>query len=315
MVGRPQELSVLFADVSGSAKLYEKLGDTEALHAVDRCIKRMERSVEGFRGRIVKVAGDELLAVFAVAEDAFHAACDMQQRIADLPPVSGVKLSIRIGFHQGPAIEGKDGCTGEAVNVAARLAGLARAEQVLTSGATVAELPELLQLSTRDVQLAAGKGKVDGLKLVEVLWHGSEVFRTPEPVAELPAAAKRKAPTKPVAAAVPVPPPLGRISLRHAGKVFVLDELHPLLLLGRDAASDVVIRDRRASRQHAKIERRGNEYVLSDRSTNGTYVSFAGQPEILLRRGEVILRGNGRMSFAASAASEGADIAEFEYLA
>lgn len=313
MVGRPQELSVLFADVSGSAKLYEKLGDTEALHAVDRCIKRMERSVEGFRGRLVKVAGDELLAVFAVAEDAFHAACDMQQRIADLPPVSGVKLSIRIGFHQGPAIAGKDGCSGEAVNVAARLAGLARAEQVLTSGATVAELPELLQLSTRDLQLAAGKGKAEGLTLFEVLWHGSEVLRAPEPVADLPAAARRKATAKNAAAAAP--PPLGRISLRHAGKVFVLDDQHPLLLLGRDAASDVVIRDRRASRQHAKIERRGKEYVLSDRSTNGTYVSFAGQPEILLRRGEVILRGNGKMSFAAPAASDGADIAEFEYLA
>lgn len=312
MGGGSQELAVLFADVSGSAKLHQKLGDTEALHAVDRCIKRMERSVEGFRGRILKIAGDELLAVFNAAEDAFHAACDMQQRIADLPPVSGIKLSIRIGFHQGPVIEDKDGCGGEAVGTAARLAGLARAEQVLTSAETVTRLPELLQLSTRDLRQTASKGKAEGLRLFEVLWHGSELLRS----ADSPAAAGNPAvPKRKTAADVapPPPPPPQQVSLRHAGRVFAIDAQHPVLTLGRDSASDVVIRDQRASRQHARIERRGSDYVLSDHSTNGTYVSFTGQPEILLRRGELVLRGSGCLSFAAPAASDGADVAEFVF--
>ena len=85
MSGKEKELSVLFADVSGSTRLYEKLGDTEALRAVDRCLKRMERAVEGFRGRIVKNIGDEVMAVFEKADDAFQAATEMQQRITDLP--------------------------------------------------------------------------------------------------------------------------------------------------------------------------------------------------------------------------------------
>ena len=48
----------------GSTRLYEKLGDTEALRAVERCIKRMERAVEAFRGKVVKTIGDEVMAVF-----------------------------------------------------------------------------------------------------------------------------------------------------------------------------------------------------------------------------------------------------------
>jgi hypothetical protein len=266
----------------------------------------MERSIDGFRGRILKLAGDELLAVFNTAEDAFHAACDMQQRISDLPPVSGIKLSIRIGFHLGVVVESKDGCTGEAAGIAARLAGLSRAEQILTSAATVSRLPELLQLSVRDLQQTANKGKAEGIHLFEVLWHGSEMLRSSETV---PVPASSGAPRLAAAAEPSLPQGL----LRHAGKSFAIDLQHPVLTLGRDSAADVVIRDQRASRQHARIERRGSDYVLSDHSTNGTYVSFSGQPEILLRRGELVLCGNACLSFAAPAASEGADVAEFVF--
>ncbi|QRJ65613.1 adenylate/guanylate cyclase domain-containing protein [Azospira restricta] len=288
---------MLFADVSGSTRLYEKLGDTEALHAVDRCIKRMERSVEGFRGRIVKTIGDEVMAVFESAEDAFHAASDMQQRVTDLPPVSGVKLAIRLGFQHGPVIEEKGDYFGDTVNTAARLAGLAKAGQALTSGETVARLPELLQLSTRDLEQMSVKGKVEGLHVFEVLWHDGDELTTLAP--SLRDSAKGGGP---------------RLCLRYAGQVIVLDDKNASLSLGRDAGCELVIRDRRASRNHGKIERRGEKFVLTDVSTNGTYVTFAGEPEFFLRREELVLRGSGRISFAASAASDGADIAEFEHL-
>ncbi|MFC5302134.1 adenylate/guanylate cyclase domain-containing protein [Azospira restricta] len=297
MSGKERELSILFADVSGSTRLYEKLGDTEALHAVDRCIKRMERSVEGFRGRIVKTIGDEVMAVFESAEDAFHAASDMQQRVTDLPPVSGVKLAIRLGFQHGPVIEEKGDYFGDTVNTAARLAGLAKAGQALTSGETVARLPELLQLSTRDLEQMSVKGKVEGLHVFEVLWHDGDELTTLAP--SLRDSAKGGGP---------------RLCLRYAGQVIVLDDKNASLSLGRDAGCELVIRDRRASRNHGKIERRGEKFVLTDVSTNGTYVTFAGEPEFFLRREELVLRGSGRISFAASAASDGADIAEFEHL-
>jgi len=303
MSGAQQEFSVLFADVSGSTKLHERLGEREALHAVERCIKRMERSVEGFKGRLVKVVGDEMLAVFEEVEDAFHAAQDMQQRIADLPPVSGVKLGIRIGFGHGPVNTDKDQVSGETVKLAARLAGLAKAGQILTDAATIALLPELQQLSTRTLAPASSPAKGKGLSLSEVLWEGATLL--PPPVAASKPATAKPAP-KPAAAA-------SRLRITHRGKAFVIDERVPHCTLGRDATSDVVIRDQRASRQHARIERRGSDFVLADLSTNGTYVSFEGRPEIRLNRSELVLRGRGRISFATSGTAEGADIAEFEF--
>ncbi|MGA9960704.1 MAG: adenylate/guanylate cyclase domain-containing protein, partial [Azonexus sp.] len=101
MSKKQPKMIVLFADVSGSARLFERLGDTEAAYAVERCVKRMERSIAGQGGRTVNVSGGELLAAFESAEEACHAAVNMQLRVSKLPPVSGLKLTIRIGLHVG----------------------------------------------------------------------------------------------------------------------------------------------------------------------------------------------------------------------
>jgi predicted component of type VI protein secretion system len=71
-------------------------------------------------------------------------------------------------------------------------------------------------------------------------------------------------------------------------------------------ACDVVISDPRASRTHAKIERRRDRFVLVDMSSNGTFVTFQGEAEFVLKREEVILRGSGQVAFghAADAATE-----------
>jgi class 3 adenylate cyclase len=299
MTKRENIQSVLFADVSGSTRLYEKLGDTEALRAVDRCLKRMERAVESFRGRIVNNIGDEVMAVFDTADDAFQAATEMQQRITDLPPVSGVKLAIRVGFHHGSVIEEGGDVFGDSVNTAARLAGLAKAGQVLISGQTQATLSSLLQLSTRDLDQMSVKGKAEDLHVFEVIWQESEEL-TMKAVSIRPTA---KSGGQGV-----------RLCIRYAGEVIVLDDKKTSMNMGRDAECDVTVRDRRASRHHAKIERRGEKFVLSDQSTNGTFVTVANELELFLRREEIVLRGSGIICFSASASSPEADCAEFEHL-
>ncbi|EKE16672.1 MAG: forkhead-associated, partial [uncultured bacterium] len=146
-----QNLIVMFADVSGSAGLFQRLGDTEAMHAVERCLKRMNRSIDAYRGRTIQTVGDELLAAFDSAEDACLAAIDMQQRIADLPPVSGLKLTIRIGLHAGLVIEEDGKLSGDVVNNAARIAGIARRDQILGSSTLVAALPKPAAIMVKPV--------------------------------------------------------------------------------------------------------------------------------------------------------------------
>ena len=55
MTSAQRRMIVMFADVSGSAGLFERLGDTEAMHAVERCLKRMKRSIDGYRGRTLQI--------------------------------------------------------------------------------------------------------------------------------------------------------------------------------------------------------------------------------------------------------------------
>ena len=142
MSATQRRLTVMFADVSGSTALFEKLGDREAMHAVERCLKRMNRSIDGYKGKTIQIVGDELLASFENAEEACQAAIDMQQRIADLPPVSGLKLTIRIGLHSGVVAVSEGKLGGPAVATAARIAGIARRDQILCSSELVAELPQ-----------------------------------------------------------------------------------------------------------------------------------------------------------------------------
>lgn len=300
--------SVLFAALLGSARLHEKLGSAEALRAVDRCTKRMERAIEAFGGRVVKVVGDELLAIFHTADDAAQAAVEMQQRVADLPPVSGVHIGIRIGLSHGVAHEAQDGVAGEAVDVAVRLAGLAKSAQILTCAQTVDSMTSPLKQAVQAVEAGQCEDMASGLVVFEVIHdagHGLPLTAATSPVHVVTPVAQQ---------AEPVIEAQGRLQLRYAGKTFVVDENNPFISLGRDAESDLMIHDRRASRHHAFIERRGNKVVLVDKSTNGSFVTENGQKEIFLRRKEWALQGKGLICFAASAKSSEPDCAEYELI-
>lgn len=287
----PLQVSVLLADVSGSARLHEKLGKAEALRAVDRCMKRMERTVEGFNGRIVKIVGDELMATFPHADEALQAAVEMQLRIVDLPPVSGVKLEIRVGFAHGEVSEENGALVGEAVNMAATLAGTAKPGQILTSQASLATLsPPLLKL-TRELATPPTGGKLPATALSEVFvheLHESSAAHAPVPSSEDEAGGNK-------------------LRIQYKGKVLVLERHTPAISMGRDQDCDVVIHDRRASRKHASIEWRNGHPFLIDRSTNGTFVALGNSPEIFLRRSEVVLRGKGTICFAGSATAPETD--------
>lgn len=274
-------LSVLFADVSGSLRLHRKLGDAEAARAVDRCLKRMGRAVEMFGGRRIDSFGDRLMAVFDRPDQAFQAALQMQERVADLPPVSGVKLAIRVGFAHGAVGEENGGLVGETVDAAAQLAALAKPGQVLTRRETQCELSPLWRKSTRDLGVQAATGKFPEMAIIELC---------------LPADSTLGAP----------------LVVRYGDTVVALDDRKRVIVMGRDAESDIAIRDRRASRQHARIELRGERIVLVDNSSNGTYVTLDGQPELFLRGDECVIHGQGLISFASSSSSPDADCATFE---
>ncbi|HZV54610.1 MAG TPA: adenylate/guanylate cyclase domain-containing protein [Rhodocyclaceae bacterium] len=298
MSGSPSNRCVLFADIVGSSRLYERLGDAEAHHAVERCLNRMERAAVACKGRVIKTLGDELMVAFDSAEAAMHAADEMQQRIHALPPVSGMVLAIRVGFHQGPVLDQNGDLVGDAVNTASHLASLAKAGQTLTTAETVDGLPADLRSRTHSLGALAVEGKNVTVRAFEATWSQSDDEVTMKV-------------TRPVAAT----PVETRLWLRHGGQDVILGPDRPTAWLGRDVNSDIVIHDSRASRSHGRIEYRCDQYVLVDQSTNGTYVSISGESEFVLKREETILRGRGHIYFGhAAAGGDGGEMLEFEIL-
>jgi adenylate cyclase len=290
--------SLVHAAVAGSSRLFERLGTTEATHAVERCIKRMVRGIDGFHGRLVGTARDKLSALFDNANDACQAAIAMQRRVADLPPVSGVQLAIRVGVHHGAVVEHEGEVFGEAVRVAESLAGLAGAGQLVTSGETRALLTPQLQSLMRRLDSRPDKDLPGDGSFFELIW--AEPKAAPRnPVVDKPSSTRERD---------------LRLCIRYGHYVKLLDRHRPSVAMGRDAGCEITVHNRRASRQHARIERRGGHFVLIDLSTNGTFVTVNGEQELFIRHEQFVLRGSGVISFAASAGSAAADIAEYEHL-
>lgn len=284
------ELAVLFADVVGSTRLYEAFGDDQAKQMIDDCLAALRSVVQQYGGRVIKTIGDEIMCVLPSADSGCLAATDMQHKIMALPKVSNVQRSVRIGWHFGPVIEENNDVFGDTVNLAARMAGLAKGMQIITTSATVASLSPMLQLSTRSIAALAVKGKGDEVAVSEVIWQGGEELT----MSTSSIAFAAKAVT---------------LQLHHGNQTIELD--HDSIVLGRDPQCNLVISDRNASRQHARIERRRDKFFLVDQSTNGTFVAFANEPELVLRREELMLRGSGRIGFGHSLDHEGTEVVAF----
>ncbi|MBI2308848.1 MAG: FHA domain-containing protein [Rhodocyclales bacterium] len=285
--------SILCADLVGAEKLQARLAASEVTHALGRCEKRITQAAESYRGRIVRTSPLRVIAYFAEADAAVHAAVEMQRRIVALPPLSGVVLAARIGVCLGHAESELGYFEGEEDNAAARLAALAAPGQVLLSVPKRAAAPRwegLVADSRAELSLSCGKRR---LGVFEIDWRNSG-----------------SAHLKPSTAA-----DAGdglTLFLDAGGVTLELNASRPQLSIGRQAGCGLPLKSSHVSRAHARIERRGDAFVLIDSSTNGTYVELAGG-EQRIRRGECVLHGRGRIGFGGKPGAEGIEYVEFRF--
>ena len=141
-------VTVLFADVTGSTALGERL-DPEALrHVMARYFEAAKDCVERHGGTVEKFIGDAVMAVFGVPtvhEDdalrALRAAAELRDSLASLNDEFerdfGVSLQLRTGVNTGEVVTGTEErlATGDAVNVAARLEQAAEPGEILIGDA------------------------------------------------------------------------------------------------------------------------------------------------------------------------------------
>src|SRR2546425_4775341 len=97
-----RQTTVLFADVSGSTKLYETAGDAAALTAIGRCIERMRKAAEATGGRVVKTIGDEIMALFPSPDAAAGAPPEMHAPLQQPPEDGGAQPGVRVRVFTRP---------------------------------------------------------------------------------------------------------------------------------------------------------------------------------------------------------------------
>jgi adenylate cyclase len=132
------EATVGFADLVSFSALTNRLDDDEIGDLVEVFESRSHEVVSRRRGRVVKTLGDSVLFMAATPEDGVEIAWDIVQVIGGdsrLPDV-------RVGLVTGNVVLRMGDVYGPAVNLAARLVGVARRNRVITDAHTAERLSE-----------------------------------------------------------------------------------------------------------------------------------------------------------------------------
>jgi class 3 adenylate cyclase len=273
-----RKTTVMFASFIGASNIVDAAGESAAQDAIARCIERIGGAATSCGGRVAKTMHDKAMVLVATPDGAADAAVAIHTVVSEFPAVSAVKLGLGIGFHYGPVIQKATDVFGDTVNLAARLGEQAAKGQIITSQET-GELfspiyrPWMRKLGTVDV-----KGRSEQVDICELVWRADDSATL---------VTKRRTSTQGVL----------KLKLKHRGIEVVRRREKDAVVVGREQDCGLVVDDDQVSRHHCTIERRGDKFVLADTSSNGTYVTIQGEPEVLLQREELTLSKRGWIAF------------------
>lgn len=291
-----EKLAVLFADICGSTALYENLGDDLARKLISRCINTMVDKILIYQGTLIKTIGDEIMVTFTSAEAALLAACEMKAAVeSDRPQLDSIPLQVRIGFNYGEVLKESNDVFGNIVNVAARVASITRADQIMTTRAVYDELPTELQGKLRQIMRAEFKGKQEYQEIYVVICEQEDTQST-----RCGIPAYRKTADN-----------VDEMILHYRSQSLKINKERRSVALGRGEACDIVVKNAFASRLHIHIELRFGKFIIVDQSTNGTYIRFTSGNVVHITREEIPLHGKGLISLGQSFAENPAELIEF----
>jgi predicted ATPase/class 3 adenylate cyclase len=193
-------VTILFADVSGFTTLSEKLDPEEVRNLINSCFERLVPIVRKYEGTVVQFLGDEIMSVFGAPvahendpERALRVALEMMAAIAVCNQDQAIELNIHVGVNSGPVVAGQVGAQersdylvmGDAVNVAARLAGAANSGEIYVGASTYRHAAAFFDFESLPALTLEGKEKpvevhrLIGLKKVPEATRGIEGLHAP----------------------------------------------------------------------------------------------------------------------------------------
>ena len=243
----------------------------------------LEEVVCSYQGRVLDRIGDEVMCAFSDARVAADASCALQEATTRLCAREGHAIAIRVGFHAGELVERDGRFFGDCIYVAKRLTDTAKGGQVAVAEETRRTVgPERYPFRLLDTQTLKGQSKP--IRIFELLWNSEDATRVLGAPSDF----------------LTEPPRV--LVLEHAGRRFEVGEGQSISI-GRFPPCDLVMAVAGVSRLHAKIEQRKGRFVLTDLSTNGTYVVATGRTiSRYVRRDDMKLPESGLLGFGAEPA-------------
>ena len=296
--------TVVFADLFGSTSVFEALGNAKATQAVTQVTTWIAKTIESHGGRVVKMLGDGVLALFEDNPSALNAVVEMQRshqkRMTQVLPAH--HMPIRIGVASGDVEIVAGDCYGDAVNVAARLSDLSGPHQIWANSAALEGADEEDGVRFRILGPISIRGRAEPCTVYQVEWQDdvtSDFLTMQSDLIPLPDAAHADALGGQIE--------LSWLDLSKSFKSFELP-IH----IGRLRQAEFVVDDPRVSRTHARIDWRNGCMMLVDVSSYGCWVRFSGGgSDLLLRREECVLHGKGEIALGSSFADLSAPTVSF----
>lgn len=285
------EVTIIFADLSGSTGLFESMGNVKAAQIVTKLTQWIGELCVAHSGRVIKYLGDGVLVAFTHSEAAMESVTDMQrlysERLQTWP--DKLRMKLKVGVARGEVVEQDGDCYGDAVNVASRLSDLCGPEQILVSESVINELPADNAFRFRNLGPMSIRGRTEPCVVYRVEWQREMLSAFMTAPADLDSLLSKSM----------VMPSVIVLTWLDVTATFKASDLP--IYLGRVSDMQFVVNDPRVSRLHAKIDRRGDMFVLEDVSSYGTWVRFTGRDAVIaLRREECVLLDEGEMALGAS---------------
>jgi DNA-binding NarL/FixJ family response regulator/class 3 adenylate cyclase len=166
----------LIADVRGFTRFTNRRGDEAAAGLAVRFAGIVRGIVGGSNGVVVEFRGDEALAVFDSPRGAIRAAIELQARfeVETFAEPGRMLLPVGIGLDVGEAVAVDEGYRGNALNLAARLCGLAAPGEILASAEAVHLAGRMAGVSYEEKGAMPLKNVDDPVRVIRVVPEGGD---------------------------------------------------------------------------------------------------------------------------------------------
>ena len=274
---------VMFADVAGSTAMYENMGDDLARERISKSLNTLISITKRHSGKLIKTIGDEILVYFTDVDMAVYAARSIQETMEDDRSPDTIGVSIRIGMQYGSTILEDNDIYGDTVNVAARIASMAGARQVLCTKDLAFMIKNVeLANSMRPFDRLRVRGRKEPLDVYLFAWEDDGDITNMATASSFTNPAKHQQ--------------ANSLKLTYNDIRRNIPKETTSFLLGRGKDCELIVHGDLISRYHSKIEHRRGKFIITDQSTNGTFIKTQEGQEIFLRREELTLVGRGHIS-------------------